>query len=121
MAIEFSGSYAVLHEAIRSVRMAGLVVAAGFYQGGGEALRLGEEWHHNRITMVASSRGWGNVHRDYPAWDRARLRAAALTLIKNDHIKPEGFITHRIPFDHAQKAYELIDRGSPRCQRKLPT
>jgi len=32
VAIEFSGSYAALHQAIRSVRMAGLVVAAGFYQ-----------------------------------------------------------------------------------------
>lgn len=80
MAIEFSGSYAALHQAIRCVRMAGPGLAAGFYQGGGTELRLGEEWHHNRVSMVSSLRGWGNPHRDYPLWDRARVREMAISL-----------------------------------------
>lgn len=111
--IEFSGNYAALHQAIRSVRMGGLVVAAGFYQGGGEALRLGEEWHHNRVTMVASIQGWGNAHRAHPLWDRPRLRAAAITLIKSGQLTLEQFITHRIPFTQAQEAYQIIDQGPP--------
>ena len=33
-AIEFSGRYSALHVALRSARLAGTVVAAGFYTGG---------------------------------------------------------------------------------------
>ena len=53
-AIEISGSDRALHEAVRSVVVEGLVVASGFYQGGAANLRLGEEFHHNRVRIVAS-------------------------------------------------------------------
>ena len=109
VAIEFSGNYAALHQAMRSVRPAGVVVAAGFYQGGGSALRLGEEWHHNRLTMVSSMRGWGNPHRDYPAWDRGRLRAVAADLLRGS-LDVTKFITHRVPFARAADAYSLVDQ-----------
>lgn len=109
VAIEFSGVYAALQEAIRSVRVAGLVVAAGFYQGDGVALRLGEEWHHNRVTMVSSQRGWGNAHRDAPAWDRARLRRTAATLLSNGTLNVAAFITHRLSYKNVAEAYALVD------------
>ena len=109
VAIEFSGVYAALHEAVRCVRVAGLVVAAGFYQGGGAALRLGEEWHHNRVTMVSSQRGWGNAHRDAPAWDRARLRRTAAKLLGSGALDVDAFVTHRFPFERAADAYALIN------------
>lgn len=109
VAIEFSGSYEALHQAIRSVRMAGLVVAAGFYQGGGTALKLGEEWLHNRVSMVASMRGWGNPHRHYPMWDRPRLRETSIALIGAGELKVKELLTHKVRFEHAQDAYELID------------
>ena len=54
VAIEISGSYRALHEAVRSTAPGGRVVAAGFYQGEGAGLHLGEEFHHNRIQIVAS-------------------------------------------------------------------
>ena len=80
-AIEFSGRYSALHDALRSARLAGTVVAAGFYTGGaGDELRLGEEWHHNRLTLVSSMSGWGAPHRD-AGWDRPRLRATVLELL----------------------------------------
>lgn len=107
--IEVSGHYAALHQAIRSTRMAGTVVAAGYYQGGGEALRLGEEWHHNRLTMVSSMGVWDCPHRDYPAWDRARVHAAAGQLLAAGKLKTDGLITQRIPFTEAANAYQLID------------
>ena len=111
--IEFSGNYAALHQAIRSVRMIGLVVAAGFYQGGGTSLRLGEEWLHNRVTMIASSRGWGNPHRDYPMWDRSRLRTAVYLLDSRRQTTGERLHIAQINFERAQEAYELINSGSP--------
>ena len=35
----------------------GRVVAAGFYQGPAIGLDLGEEFHHNRVSIVASQIG----------------------------------------------------------------
>jgi 2-desacetyl-2-hydroxyethyl bacteriochlorophyllide A dehydrogenase len=110
VAIELSGSDAALHEAIRCVRMAGTVVAAGFYQGGSAALRLGEEWHHNRVTLLSSMGVWGCPHRDSPAWDRARIHDTVTHLLATGQLHADGLITHRIPFERAQDAYELIDR-----------
>ena len=112
VAIEFSGNYAALHAAIRSVRMAGLVVAAGFYQGGASALNLGEEWHHNRVTMVSSTRAWGNPHRNYPLWSRPRLRETAIDLLASKKLSVENYLTHKIPYEQAQDAYSLIDSGA---------
>jgi 2-desacetyl-2-hydroxyethyl bacteriochlorophyllide A dehydrogenase len=109
VAIEVSGHYPALHQAIRSVRMGGTVVAAGYYQGGGTALRLGEEWHHNRVTMVSSMGVWDCPHRDHPAWDRARVHAAATDLLASGRLRTDGLITHRFPFERAAEAYELID------------
>jgi 2-desacetyl-2-hydroxyethyl bacteriochlorophyllide A dehydrogenase len=109
-AIEFSGRYEALHEALRCVRLAGTVVAAGFYVGGGGSdLQLGEEFHHNRLTLVGSMSGWGAPHRE-PGWDRPRLRATALDLLAHERLDVAALITHRIPFDRAAEAYELIDR-----------
>ncbi|MGQ9851311.1 MAG: zinc-binding dehydrogenase [Aggregatilineaceae bacterium] len=110
VAIELSGHDAALHEAMRSVRVAGTVVAGGFYQGGAIALRLGEEWHHNRLTLISSMGVWGCPHRDYPAWDRARVHATAVQLLATGRLRTDGLITHRFPFERAAEAYELIDR-----------
>lgn len=110
VAIELSGNYAALHQAIRSVRMAGTVVAAGFYQKGAEGLRLGEEWHHNRITMISSMAAWDCPHRDYPLWDRTRINETVTELLAAGRLQTAGMITHRFPFARAREAYELIDK-----------
>jgi threonine dehydrogenase-like Zn-dependent dehydrogenase len=120
-AIEFSGRYAALHEAMRCVRLAGSVVAAGFYVGGaGSDLRLGEEFHHNRLTLVGSMSGWGAPHRE-PGWNRRRLRATALDLLADGRIDVAAFITHRVPFERAEEAYELIDRRPEETLRVVLT
>jgi threonine dehydrogenase-like Zn-dependent dehydrogenase len=120
VAIELSGQYAALHQAMRSVRLAGTVVAAGFYVGVGEDLRLGEEWHHNRLTLVGSMSGWGAPHRE-PGWDRRRLRATALDLVARGRLEVDAFVTHRIPFERAAEAYELIDRRPAEALRVVLT
>ena len=109
VAIEFSGRYAALHQALRSARQAGSVVAAGFYTGHADSeLRLGEEWHHNRLTMVSSMSGWGAPQRE-PGWDRRRLRSAVVDLIVGGRLDVGGLVTQRVPFTRAAEAYELID------------
>lgn len=121
VAIEVSGHYAALHDAIRSVRMAGRVVAAGFYQGGGTALRLGEEWHHNRITMVSSMAVWDCPHRNYPLWNRARVHDTVTDLLTEGRLRTDGLVSHRIPFERAAEAYQLIDQQPERTLKVLLT
>jgi threonine dehydrogenase-like Zn-dependent dehydrogenase len=121
VAIEISGRYAALHAALRSARLAATVVAAGFYTGGaGDELRLGEEWHHNRLTLVGSMSGWGAPHRE-PGWDRPRLRAAVLDLLANGRLDVDALLTHRIPLAQAAEAYDLIDRNPDSTLRVLLT
>ena len=116
VAIEFSGSYAALKQAMRSVRVGGTVVAAGFY-GGGE-LALGEEFHHNRLTLVASMGGWSSPPRE-PRWPRPRARALAAELLATGRLETAGLVTHRFPFAEAGAAYELIDRSQAEVLRAI--
>jgi 2-desacetyl-2-hydroxyethyl bacteriochlorophyllide A dehydrogenase len=121
VAIEFSGRYEALHEAIRSVRLAGTVVAAGFYVGSaGSNLRLGEEFHHNRLTLVGSMSGWDAPHREL-GWDRRRLRSTALDLLARGRLEVDALVTHRFPFERAADAYELIDRRPDETLRVVLT
>jgi threonine dehydrogenase-like Zn-dependent dehydrogenase len=111
VAIELSGRYEALQQALRSVRVEGLVVAAGFYVGDGTALRLGEEWLHNRLTMVASMQGWG-----VPV-DRRRLRAEALELLAR--LRTDELLTHRFAFGDAPAAYASLDAGGDALRATL--
>ncbi|MEE3922352.1 zinc-binding dehydrogenase [Micromonospora sp. BRA006-A] len=65
--LELSGAYPALHEAIRATAHAGRVVAAGFYQGYAHGLELGEEFHHNRIQLVAAQVPGRTRHPARPA------------------------------------------------------
>jgi hypothetical protein len=51
---ELTGAYAPLHEAVRATAYNSRVVYSRFLQGEGVGLRLGEEFHHNRIAIVCS-------------------------------------------------------------------
>jgi threonine dehydrogenase-like Zn-dependent dehydrogenase len=66
------GRAAVLHEALRSLRPQGVVIDMAFYTGGAPELRLGEEFHHNGLTIRCAQ--IGRVPRGLSgSWNRARL------------------------------------------------
>ena len=81
--IELTGAYPALHQAIRVAGVGGTVVAAGFYQGPATALALGEEFHHNRVSIVASQIG-----AVPPAlssrWTRERLHETVMSCVPLD-------------------------------------
>jgi 2-desacetyl-2-hydroxyethyl bacteriochlorophyllide A dehydrogenase len=110
VAIEISGAYAALQQAIRSVHMGGLVVTAGYYQGRGDALQLGAEWHHNRLNLRSSMAVWGCPHRNYPLWDLKRIERTAVRLLESGKLVTEPLISHRFPYEEAIAAYRLIDK-----------
>jgi threonine dehydrogenase-like Zn-dependent dehydrogenase len=108
VAMEISGSYAALHQAIRSVQVGGRVVAASYYKGSAAPLSLGAEWHHNRPTLISSMAVWGCPHRLYPLWDLERLERTAIDLLERGLLSTEGMVTQRIPYERAPEAYAFI-------------
>lgn len=111
IAIETSGVAAGLHSAIASVTVGGRVVSVGFYQGDAVGLRLGEEWHHNRPTMVSSMGVWSCPHRDYPVWGRQRLTDAVVRLLYGGAIESAPLLSSVVGFDDAEGAYRAIDEA----------
>ncbi|MFG1702835.1 zinc-binding alcohol dehydrogenase [Nonomuraea sp. M3C6] len=107
--IELSGSHLGLHEAIRTVRTGGRVVAAGFYQGDGIGLRLGEEFHHNQVQLVSSQIGgvasW-LAHR----WDVERLQRTFMALVHEGQVEAGALISHVMPIERAAEAFDLLDK-----------
>jgi 2-desacetyl-2-hydroxyethyl bacteriochlorophyllide A dehydrogenase len=108
VAIEISGSYAALHEAVRSVAPGARVVASGFYQGDGVGLRLGEEFHHNRVQLVCSQIG-GVPPELAPRWSPARLQEAFLAQVAAGRVDARALVSHLVPAAQAAEAYELLD------------
>ncbi|HEY8371420.1 MAG TPA: zinc-binding alcohol dehydrogenase [Pseudonocardiaceae bacterium] len=107
-AIEISGAYRALHEAIRSVMVGGRVVAAGFYQGDGVGLRLGEEFHHNRVELVTSQIG-GVPPRLAGRWTVERLQQTFLRLVADGRVDVQSLVSHRVPVTDAAEAYHMLD------------
>lgn len=71
---------ASLQMALRCLRPQGAVIDLAFYQQGAEAVRLGEEFHHNGLTIRCAQigrvpRGLGH------AWNRQRLAYETVDLL----------------------------------------
>jgi 2-desacetyl-2-hydroxyethyl bacteriochlorophyllide A dehydrogenase len=106
--IEISGSYAALHEAVRSCAPGGRVVAAGFYQGDGLGLRLGEEFHHNRVQLVPSQIGAPPLGLA-PRWTPERLHTTVIELVAAGRLDVLRLVSNVVPVRHAADAYETLD------------
>ncbi len=88
-----------LHAALRALRPQGTVIDLAFYQGGADALRLGEEFHHNGLAIRCAQinrvpRGLAHL------WDRRRLGAETVALLQSEgEAILREIITHIVPFD----------------------
>ncbi|MEO3753101.1 zinc-binding alcohol dehydrogenase [Streptomyces sp. B6B3] len=108
VAIELSGAYPALHEALRSVAVGGRVVASGFYQGDGVGLRLGDEFHHNRVQLVCSQIG-GVPPQLAGRWTVERLQRTFLGLVADGRVDVLSLVSHVVPVARAAEAYTLLD------------
>lgn len=74
------GKPGALHAALRAVRPQGSVIDLAFYTEGADAVRLGEEFHHNGLSLRCAQ--IGRVPRGLAhTWDRARLSAETVRLL----------------------------------------
>lgn len=107
VAIEASGALPALHEAIRSVAYSARVVAMGFYQGDSSGLRLGDEFHHNRVEVRSSQISGVHPSRAH-RWDRQRLVSTGMQLQAEGHLSLTPLITDVIPFGRAPEAFARL-------------
>jgi len=108
VAIEATGFYTALHEAIRSVAYSAKVVAMGFFQGAGQGLYLGEEFHHNRINVVCSQIFGVNPELTY-RWNQPRLVETGMRLQAEGVLNLRPIITQVYPFSEAAEAFRICD------------
>jgi threonine dehydrogenase-like Zn-dependent dehydrogenase len=113
--LETSGSHVALHHAIRGTRYAGTIVPVAWYHGGAQELRLGEEWHFNRHTMVSGARLESVPYRDHPRWDPERVERTVLQLFAQGRLTVAGMLQPRVPITQAAEAYRLIDEHPEQC------
>ena len=85
--------------ALKALRPQGAVIDLAFYQGGLDATRLGEEFHHNGLAIRCAQinrvpRGFGAL------WDRSRLAAETMALLRAEgEAIRKHLVTHVVPFE----------------------
>jgi len=104
VALETSGSGPALHDAIRCLRQCGTVVHVPWGPRDAAALRLDEEFHLNRPTIIGSQAVWDNPDRSHPLWDEARARQAAIQLFRDGLVTGKGIVTPIVPFAEAAQS-----------------
>ena len=111
-AIELSGSDRALHEAVRCVVVEGLVAASGFYQGGATQLRLGEEFHHNRVRIVASQISGVPVGLG-GRWDQPRLVRTVMELVLSGAVDAGALVSDVVDASDVAGVFNRLDEGDP--------
>jgi NADPH-dependent curcumin reductase CurA len=95
------GQATALGTALRALRPQGTVIDLAFYQGGAPDLRLGEEFHHNGLSVRCAQ--IDRVPRGLAAvWDRRRLADETIRLLRarGAGIR-EHLVTDVVPFEEA--------------------
>jgi threonine dehydrogenase-like Zn-dependent dehydrogenase len=106
--IEISGSYRGLQEATRAAAYNSAVVSAGFFQGEGAGLFLGEEFHHNRVRIVCSQISGLSPALDH-RWTVERLERTVMDLAAEQKIDLKPLVTHVFGAEEADEAFRLLD------------
>jgi threonine dehydrogenase-like Zn-dependent dehydrogenase len=97
--LQCRGSAGSLATALKALRPQGVVVDLGFYQGGADPVRLGEEFHHNGLSIVCAQ--IGRVPRGMAAaWPRPALAAVTLDLLRDRGAAVRThLVTDVVPFE----------------------
>jgi threonine dehydrogenase-like Zn-dependent dehydrogenase len=96
---------------VQSCRPRGAIIDLTFYQDGADCVRLGEEFHHNGLTIRCAQ--IARVPRvSEPSWDRRRLVEVTSQLVRaRGPALLRHLVTDVVPFsDAARVMTELADR-----------
>lgn len=106
LSFELSGAPAALDQAIRATGFTGRIVVGSWYGQKRASLDLGGYFHRSRIRLISSQ-----VTTVAPElsgrWDKKRRFELTWEMIRQ--VRPESWITHRVPIHQAPLAYQMID------------
>ena len=90
-----------LNIGLKALRPQGTLIDLAFYQRESQHLNLGEEFHHNGLTIRCAQ--INRVPKKLAtAWNRRRLAAETIDLlVSKGNLIAEHMITHVVPFDQA--------------------
>jgi threonine dehydrogenase-like Zn-dependent dehydrogenase len=111
LAFQCRGRTSSLAEALRALRPQGTVVDLAFYQGGAADVHLGQEFHHNGLTVCSAQ--IARVPRSLAGrWDRRRLAGETIALLAaHGPAIREALVTDVVPFADAPRVVtELAER-----------
>ena len=114
--VEVSGRPEALGAALGAAGYDGRIVVGSWYGGKTVNLDLGLTFHRRRLRIVSSQ--VSTIAPGYRGrWDyRRRMTSAISWLDKNG---ATSWVTHRIPLENAQTAYEMLDAGADHFQIAL--
>ncbi len=105
---EVSGSPEALNLAIELCGYTGRIVVGSWYGTKSADIQLGGKFHRNRVQIISSQ--VSTIASDLTGrWDKARRFQTTWEMIRKLH--PERLISHRIPFESALDAYQLLDKS----------
>jgi Zinc-binding dehydrogenase len=101
VAFQCRGRASALVTALRALRPQGTVIDLAFYQDGASELRLGEEFHHNGLSIRCAQ--ISRVPRGLaPFWNRSRLASETVAFLKDcGELVLKHVVTDLVPFDEA--------------------
>ncbi len=118
VAIEISGAYPALQQAIRSTAYNGTVSVAGWYKECKGGIHFGEEAHFN-IPNIVFSRACSNPDREYPRWDLARVNATCWQMLSAGWYNCENIVDPVVDFTDIVDAYKKYVDQHPEESVKL--
>ena len=113
VAIETSGNYSALHEAIHGLAWGGNVAFVGFAKECTGGLNFGTDAHF-MVPNIIFSRACSEPNRDHPRWDWPRIKEACWQLLADGRLQCEPIIHPVVPFSESIEAFGDIDQHPDR-------
>jgi len=108
IAIETSGSYEALHQAISGLAWGGNVAYVGWSKECKGGLDFGQDAHF-MIPNIIFARACSDPNRDHPRWDFGRICNICWKWLAEGRFQCEDIVYPVVPFAKSAEAYEDMD------------
>ena len=108
VAIETSGIYTALHQAINGLAWGGNVAYVAWSKECKGGLDFGADAHYI-IPNIIFARACSDPNRDHPRWDFARIMAVCWQMLSEGRYQCEDIVYPVVPFDESAQAYQEMD------------
>ncbi len=114
--IETSGAIPALNQALQVIQNQSTIVALSWYSNDAAGLDLTRDFHHKRVAIRVAQGGSVPLYLS-SRWTYERRARSALELLPTMPL--EALITHVVPFEEAQDAYEMVHDHPEKCIQVL--